>query len=158
MWDPHFGAYKKLSMSPHTRYIPMKKTRYLRLCELQGGGSLRCPGAGGWGGLCCALCSCVAVGRRARDRSLVRVPRGDSYVYVCVYGSVYVYERFWCRSLCEYSTRSLQVIKMWLLNGPTGHFPFRGPSWLVLSSVLFRRTNRTNLHSAGRGRAQTHRL
>ena len=119
---------------------------------------MRCPGAGGWGGLCCALCSCVAVGRRARDRSLVRVPRGDSYVYVCVYGSVYVYERFWCRSLCEYSTRSLQVIKMWLLNGPTGHFPFRGPSWLVPSPVLFRRANRTNLHSAGRGRAQIRRL
>ena len=30
MWDSHFGAYKKLSMSPHTRYVPMKKTRYQR--------------------------------------------------------------------------------------------------------------------------------
>ena len=30
MWDSHFGAYKKLSMSPHTRYVPMKKTRYGR--------------------------------------------------------------------------------------------------------------------------------
>ena len=54
-------------------------TDFEAICELQGGGSLRCPGAGGWGGLCCALCSCVAVGRRARDRSLVRVLRGDSY-------------------------------------------------------------------------------
>ena len=26
MWDQHFGAYKKLSMSPHTRYVPMKNT------------------------------------------------------------------------------------------------------------------------------------
>ena len=30
-------------------------------------------------GSCCTLSSCVAVGRRARGRSLVRVPRGDSY-------------------------------------------------------------------------------
>ena len=51
----------------------------MRLCEGQGGGSLRCHGAGGWDGLCCALSLCVAVGRRARGRSLVRVPRGDSY-------------------------------------------------------------------------------
>ena len=29
MWDQYFGAYKKLSMSPHTRYVPMKKTRYI---------------------------------------------------------------------------------------------------------------------------------
>ena len=51
----------------------------MRLCELQGGDFLRCPGAEGWDGLYCALYSCVAVGRRARGRSLVRVPRGDSY-------------------------------------------------------------------------------
>ena len=47
---------------------------------------------------------------------------------------------------------------MWLLNGPTGHFPFRRPSLLVPSPVLFRRTNRTNIHSAGQGCTQIHRL
>lgn len=36
VWDQHFGAYKKLSMSPHTRYVPTMNTRIYKKTALNG--------------------------------------------------------------------------------------------------------------------------